>query len=194
MRNNIDEIDYEKLINIIIADPSDKALCVTLIACTGARPNEILKMNYESTVLIQSMEHGDVASLRIIASKRSDNREIMLPPDLYVRVKNLRERLKERKCSLAALIGDSAMSVSSNYALIRKYFNRLQVSLFGEQRYTMKSFRHSLAMRALKSGIDITNVQVMMGHRSLTSTEKYLKEYKNSIVLNNVYKLVRNIH
>lgn len=188
MRNNIQAQDYDELVTELISDDSPKGICLVLIAFTGARPNEILKMKASSIEFIEE----DKVVIKIIASKRSDNRTILLPKELLARMKYLGAELKAKGCTLARLIGDASNSIASNYTSVRRYFNGIQIDMFGEQRYTIKSFRHSLAIRAIKSGIDIVNVQVIMGHRSLTSTEKYFKDYKNGITLDNVHKLVRS--
>lgn len=187
MRKNIPNEDYRALLNNIISRNDIRSLAVTLIAYTGCRPNEVLKLKDSS---IEIDDEKKQVSIYIKASKRSNNRLIQLPSHLYAPVKVLRDRMKETKKHLALLLGNTSKSINSNYVLLSRHFFSIQAEILGEVRYTLKSWRHALATRALKSGIDIIEVQVMLGHRKIENTISYLQDYKQSIVLNQVHRLV----
>lgn len=186
MRKNIVNDDYQRLIDRALEDKSVKGLCVALIAFTGARANEILKIDSTSIVMT------DGCAIQIKASKNGQDRWIPLPEELYAPVKGLQEKLLKRSCQMAALIGDCSKSVHNSYELIRLYFIKIQKELFGEQRHTLHSFRHSMAVRALKSGLDIIKVKAILGHRSIQATMFYLREYEQGLVLNEVSRIVRS--
>lgn len=186
MKKVIVNDQYKELISALISDDSFKGLAVYLLVFTGARSNEILKANYS---------HIDVSktSVKIFikASKQGNDRWISLPLESYARVLGLREKLKDRGCTLAALINDGSLNPITAYKVIRIYFNKLQSMLFGEILYTLHSLRHTMATRALISGKNIFQVKTILGHRSIESSLVYLREYEQSLVLDDVHLIVQ---
>lgn len=180
--------DYRLILNTLLRSGDIRSLVVLIITYTGCRPNEALNL-IDSSIEI----NDDVASIYIVASKRSDSRLVRMPDHLLARIKDLKKTLREIGKPLSEVFGNFSMSFSANYKIIWRYFNALQVEIYGEQRYTLKSFRHTLASNALKSGIDIVEVQSMLGHKRLSSTMFYLAEYKRGIALNKVHGIVDSV-
>lgn len=184
MKKNIPQQDYRQLLDVLIQSNESKSLAVLLIAYTGARSNEILKLTHKQIDTINT------CAIHIIASKRGVNRWIPLPAHLLAPVKVLRDQLKDRNKALSSLVNSFSDSPTAAYLAISRYFNSLQVELFGEQRYTLHSWRHSLATRAFQKDNDIMAVKTMLGHKSMDATSRYLTEFASSKVLNNIQHLV----
>jgi integrase/recombinase XerD len=47
----------------------------------------------------------------------------------------------------------------------------------GQRRY-LHRWRHTFATNLLQSGIDIKSLQVLLGHKNIATTEKYLKSLR----------------
>lgn len=177
------------ILDAVNADYSSfHGLALALIAFTGARSNEILKLTSQSIEIIDE----ENVRIKIKASKLGKDRSITMPTECYARIKDLLAKMNERGSNLATLINDSSLSFQAAYVSLKQYFYKLQRNLFGVVLYSLHSFRHSIAMRAIQGGWDIVRVKSMLGHKHISSTQRYLAEYELSIDLNNVHKLVRS--
>jgi integrase len=185
--NNIEVNDYKQLRDVLWLDDSSRGLAIRLILLTGTRPNDILRITHKSFNVVES---SGAVSIKIVASKGSNDRVIPLPLDQLARIKVLMHQMKERGKPFSALIGIYSENVENAYHLVRRHFIDIQMKLWGEVRYTLKSFRHALATRAIKAGMDIMQVKAILGHKALSSTAAYLEDYKKSISLNEVQNLV----
>lgn len=189
MNKLIKELDFNALLGRAIQDYADKrwtrSLAMLLIAHCGARSNEVLRLT-DRGIDVQN----ENPRIYIEASKHGNSRWFPLPAYLLAGLESLKKQLKDKQGPLFSIVGISEGSVPSAYELCRLYFNKIQLELFGEQRYTLHAFRHTLAMRALASGeYNLLEVQVMLGHRKIQSTMQYLEEYKRSIVLTKTHTL-----
>lgn len=189
MRKFIDNEDYQALIDRSIVVHSIKGVAIALLAFTGARANEILKLTHDSFFLKKSTNG---VSVHIKASKNGRDRWIKLPVELYNPIAHVVELLKENETPLFGLISRGTLTIFSAYQRIRRFFIAIQLELFGGQKYTLHSLRHSMAIRALKSGWDIIKVKATLGHKSINATMFYLAEYEQGLVLDNVADLVRS--
>lgn len=200
---NIPEREHAALLGACL-NGSYKRLAIALIASSGARANEILRLK-STNIVVQPNEFRDstnpidstnpVESVKIFieASKGSRNRVVPLTGELLARAKSLKSRLSERESlTLAALVNSGSWSVSSAYELIRREFNELQVGLWGCQRYTLHSLRHTIAIKALTRGLDIVKVKTLLGHKSINTTMVYLREYEDTLTLDELPSLVPN--
>lgn len=222
----INENDLRQIIDLCLERESDhsrkvqaigereKSLCVVLIALTGSRANEVLRLTHESIERDRvRLVDGDGVSvsagkreslvnwkdykiyevdrvrIRIKASKRGRDRLIPIDQAFHSRVKSLRERLKARGCSVAGLISDSAR-LKTAYINLWRFFESIQDELWGEVRYTLHSFRHTLALNALADGNHIVHIQKMLGHKSMESTYHYLRTAEDESIMNDIPMLV----
>lgn len=196
MNKNITDTDIGLIIETLSSDLSMRSLACLLLVYTGARANEVLRLN-ESCLTIEMIDGVETPKVHIYASKRGENRWIPLPPELLARIKDLRGKLQESGGILASLLVQSFSNgqglIDASYNSCGLYFKSVQVRLFNKVKYTLHAFRHSLAVRAIKSGFDIIEVQAMLGHANINSTYQYLKEYRRSIVLNKVPLLLKGV-
>lgn len=185
MKKNIIQQDYRQLLDVLMQSDDAKCISVLLIAYTGARSNEVLKLTHKQ---ISCTPNG--VDIHIIASKRGVSRWIPLPAHLLAPIKVLRENLRMSGKPLARMVTDFSDNPITAYRAVSRYFNTLQIELFGEQRYTLHSWRHSLATRAFTNEHDIMAVKTMLGHKSMDATAKYLTEFTGNKVLNKIHQLV----
>jgi integrase len=194
-RKNITDADYKALLEYFEGIDTPKALACLLLIYTGARANEILKVTHKSILIEESGGVVTKCAIMIRASKRGKDRIIELPNELLARIKDLSEEMKEQKIPLAGLIVHQhryfQSMIDSAYEQVRQLMQSAQLELFGEQKYTLHSFRHTLAVRAIKEGYNIVQLKTMLGHANIGSTHRYLIEYEESIVLSGVHKLVK---
>lgn len=46
------------------------------------------------------------------------------------------------------------------------------------RKWTLHKFRHSFATSQVQDGLDIRTLQVLLGHKNIATTEKYLKSLR----------------
>jgi integrase/recombinase XerD len=64
---------------------------------------------------------------------------------------------------------------------VRRAVHRAAAALGIDQRVTMHAFRHSFATHLLESGEDLRTIQVLLGHKSIRNTTRYLQVSKPHI-------------
>ena len=182
---------YKQLIDAALVGDSWRCLAIAISAATGARINEILKLNESALVINESGLEREKVFVKITASKQSRDRLIPLPSCFLARVKSLKESLrgKDGAC-LAWLCNDASRTVATAYALLRRDFMRMQIELWGEVKYTTHDFRHNMATMALKSGMDIVKVKRVLGQKNIQNTMVYLERYEDSVTLDEIPGLV----
>lgn len=195
MKKIIEQNDLNALIGKALTDfeayGKNRALVTLMLAHLGGRSNEVLRLTADSLDIVEDNGRTHIRVF-IEASKNGKNRWLTLPTYLLAHVKNLKAQLTAKDCQMAALVGIGATSVESAYELCRLYFNQIQVEMFGEQRYTLHAFRHTLAMIAIASGeYNLVQVKLLLGHKSIQSTMRYLEEYESTLVLQNVHTLIK---
>lgn len=204
----INETDFELMIERFLGSGS-KGLCAALIAATGGRAQELIKVKARDIVIERedlvdredfrrdqrveskvdwddiTIEGVERVKIRVRGFKGSNERWVPLHKRLLAHVKSLKRELEERgpSAEIGWLINSCSRSSETAYQLLRRFFNRTQKELFGEQRYTLHSFRHTLAIRAFTSEQDILKVMTMLGHRSIQSTYHYVRSMQTEKAL-----------
>ena len=69
--------------------------------------------------------------------------------------------------------------ISSKNVLLNKCLKRLAEKAGINKKLTMHIARHSFANAAMKAGVGNNKIQGLMGHSSLTTTEKYMSNFGN---------------
>lgn len=197
---NIPEREHAEIIGACMHG-GPKRMAIALIALTGARANEILRLKAESIEIKPKALQGSTnpvdstnpveAKIFIKASKDGRNRWAPIGTTFLAHAKSLKQSLRERdSLTLAALVNSGSLSIDSAYELIRLEFIKLQKELWGSQRYTLHSLRHTIAIKAIKKGLDIVKVKTLLGHRSINTTMIYLREYEESMALDELPSLI----
>jgi integrase/recombinase XerC len=171
-RNNeyVNPRETMKLIDAIInySRLPERNLSVFLIILdTGCRPIEITNMKLHD---VYSSE-----STIVIRSKKSGQRKLKLS-NLVMKV--LRKYLKYREN--LEYNGEALFLSTSNDPLtvntIGNIYAAANKKVFGEVKYTAKTYRHAFATNALENKNDLEKVSMALGHAHLVSTYYYLEK------------------
>jgi integrase len=139
----------------------DLADWFVVLCDTGARPKELYLLEWAD--ISNGHLHLDGA-----ITKNSTARTLKATP----RVLEALERMKARKGNLK---GPFAW-ISSRDRAPRSLWNRLRGHLDWMDRGTViYTYRHTCASRLVQRGVDLFRVQIWMGHKSLSMTQRYAK-------------------
>lgn len=144
---------------------SETAL-IEMLFSTGMRVSEVVASNI-----------GDVDMERLVISvhgKGNREREIPIVCDAFEEAlsQHLVERCLDNATPVAPLFVNrrgGRMSDQSVRSLLRRYATRI-----GTRRITPHMLRHTLATLLLEDGVDLRNIQRLLGHSSITTTTIYV--------------------
>lgn len=132
---------------------------------TGMRINEVC-----------TLKPGDIDSNRMLVhvhdGKGGRDRYVMLPERLLL---CLREYWKAMRPSGEYLFPGRAADSHIGTDAVRDAVRKAAVDAGIKKRVTPHIMRHSFATHLLESGSDIRTIQVLLGHGSIRTTERYLK-------------------
>jgi integrase/recombinase XerD len=161
----------------------DRAVLETFYA-TGIRVSELAKLTpYD-------VDTGD-RTLRVLLGKGGKDRHVPLTRAAAAAIDTYLEKGRP------AIVG----SARSPYLFVADrggYFHRALVSLMVrhyakkagiKKHVTCHTLRHSVATHLLKGGADIRHIQVLLGHTSLRSTERYTR-----VELSDLKDIIRRAH
>jgi len=167
--------EYESLINFPVEnffDIRDRAV-LSLFYSTGARISEI-----QGAELSQL----DLYSGRLkVLGKGSEERIVFLTGES---IRFLKEYLLFRKKYFGTLTGPLIVNKSGDGISIKGIYNLVlkRAAMAGlSHKITPHTLRHSFATEMLNQGADIRAVQEMLGHKSLSTTQKYTHTTKNRL-------------
>ena len=151
----------------------DKAILSTLYA-SGARAQELCDLT------VGDVTFGIKTTLTL-CGKGNKTRTVVIPKQSSVLLKDYMEQFKlqgadkDVKRHIFSSQTNEHMSISCLEAIVKKYVRKakqLRPDLFPEK-YSPHSFRHSIAMHMLESGIPIPIIKTFLGHSSISSTMIY---------------------
>jgi integrase/recombinase XerC len=159
--------EYESLMDFPVnnfLDARDKAV-LSMFYSTGARISEIQGAEFT---------HLDLDSGRLkVLGKGSEERMVFLTEES---VMCLKEYLIFRKKIFGTTSGPLIINRSGNGISIKGIYNLVikRAAMAGlSHKITPHTLRHSFATEMLNQGADIRAVQEMLGHKSLSTTQKY---------------------
>lgn len=141
---------------------------INLLARTGLRTCEVIEIKWEDI-----KEENSLIKLYIKGKGRREKEEyVMLTEEAYGPLKALRienkgyvfksESIKNKGCGLST-------------SMIRRIVKEALRKCGLREELSAHSFRHTFATMALKNGADLYYVQQALRHRSITTSELYLK-------------------
>lgn len=132
----------------------------------GLRVSEVAALNYE-----------DVQKENItILGKGNKERVLPLPNFIQEALKTLPAGHKNEPLFLNA--NNERISPSS----IRYMVKKVRIKLGLPEHFTPHAFRHSFATHLLEQGVDIRMLQELLGHSSLSTTQRYLAVNQKEII------------
>lgn len=151
----------------------DRALLAFYVS-TGARASELLGV---------SVDQVDPGTQRIAVRRKGSERVQWLPAsaDAFVWLRLYEQHAARPTGERALWITRRAPVRALTYPAVRRVLQRANDSL-GTQ-WTLHDLRHTAAMRMIDDpGLALTDVQWVLGHAHLTTTELYLRPRENDVV------------
>lgn len=140
---------------------------------TGVRVSELLEIKISDIHNADFVNHASV----IIRGKGRKQREVPLWKST---VKYINKYLKDYPIEYNGYLfinknGDE-LTRSGVRTRIKKLLSQavLQTPSLSEKKVTPHTFRHSVAMNLLVSGVDISTIAIWLGHSSIETTHKYM--------------------
>lgn len=158
----------------------DKAIFTLLYGC-GLRISEALSLNI-----------GDITNNDFVRIKGKGNKTRIVPL-LPVIIENINAYLNE--CPYHLKNGDAlflgARGERLSPRIIQRQMQKIRASLGLPDNLTPHALRHSFATHLLAEGTDLRSIQELLGHASLTTTQRYTdvqieklhKEYEKAKIL-----------
>ena len=154
-----EEIEDEKWIGL-----RNKAILILLYGC-GLRISEALSLNYDD---VQNEDHI------LIKGKGEKERIVPMMPYIKNGIDNYLEACpKEIVSGDALFIGKRFSRLSPR--IIQYALEKIRTALSLPETATPHALRHSFATHLLDSGGDLRTIQELLGHSSLSTTQKYTK-------------------
>lgn len=174
----IDLIDREELNNLLLTNISpDSDLLVNLLFNTGLRISELHNLNIEDFDRPQVTIIGKGGKQRIVF---------------------LAEHMREMVCNNACQRTSGPLFINpDNERASTRYLQRLitsRVSALGiKKKVTPHTLRHLFATDLLNNGADIRSIQEMLGHASITTTQRYthISNKKLEQSFNNYHSIIK---
>lgn len=165
-----EEIEDEKWIGL-----RNKAILILLYGC-GLRISEALSLNYDD---IQNEDHI------LIKGKGEKERIVPMMPYTKKGIENYLEACPKEIISGEALfIGKRFSRLSPR--IIQYALEKIRTALSLPETATPHALRHSFATHLLDSGGDLRTIQELLGHSSLSTTQKYTKVETSKLL--DIYK------
>ena len=154
-----EEMEEEKWIGL-----RNKAILLLLYGC-GLRISEALSLNHDD---IQNEDHI------LIKGKGEKERIVPMMPYIKKGIENYLEACPKEIISGDALfIGKRFSRLSPR--IIQYALEKIRTALSLPETATPHALRHSFATHLLDSGGDLRTIQELLGHSSLSTTQKYTK-------------------
>lgn len=159
--------DGELLRFLDAASWRDRALLETAYA-TGMRLSEVTKL------LISDIDSERMV-IRIEQGKGQKDRHLMLSPSL---LETLRAYYRAEKPKMYLFPGQGGKR-SLSHSAAQDSFHKARVKAGIDKPVSFHTLRHCFATHLLEDGADIRKIQVLLGHRSLQTTQRYIHLAKN---------------
>jgi len=154
----------------------------------GIRDKAMLELLYATGIRVSELIGLDLSDVNVTVGFircRSGEKERIIP--MYkVAVKALREYLEEVRPAMVeemdepALfvnVGGSRMSRQGFWKIVKVYQKKAGI----EKEITPHTLRHSFAAHLLENGADLKDIQEMLGHADLSTTQIYAKVVQNHL-------------
>jgi integrase/recombinase XerD len=141
--------------------PKTRAILMTLYA-TGLRRSEVAHLRV-----------SDIDSARMtifVQGKGKKDRVVMLSPILLDTLRQYWRLAKPKYWLFPGRTPDQPISENDVFAVFHNAVRRAGIT----KHVSPHSLRHSFATHLLEAGVDLRTIQLLLGHRSLKTTARYL--------------------
>lgn len=143
----------------------DQTLFTLLYGC-GLRISEALTLSIDDV--------KDATRFLTIKGKGSKERLVPLLPFIVQKIKDYLTKHPQQHCPTAPLfIGKRGGPL--NPAVAQRQLRHLRLSMGLPENATPHALRHSFATHLLQNGADLRSIQELLGHSSLSTTQRYTK-------------------
>ena len=158
--------------------PSPEEVLQFLGCLTNTKHHAILTTCYAAGLRISEAIHlkpADIDSRRMVVrveqGKGQKDRYVMLSPKLLETLRAYWRAVRPKGWLFDDDVAGQPISVSAVESACQKAHRRSGL----RKPVTPHSFRHAFAVHLLESGTDIRTIQLLLGHRSLATTARYLR-------------------
>jgi integrase len=188
-KQNLSEREVQNLFEYLGSRPEHHGMIIELLLLTGVRTHEVWNLQLEDLDLVNG-----VLTLWD-AAKDSEGRQWQLPIAYVSRVRGKVKSLGVVPgCRLVEALGYTTKhgEVETFKAVLRRAWGVVRKRVFGGNfRVGLHGLRHTFCESYyVKSGYDVRSTQRAMGHKSLSSTERYL----NRVNIETHFKTTRGLY
>lgn len=155
------EVEIKKLLQSVEKDERAN-VAIRILVETGIRLSELTNLSV-----------GDIdVERKTIRIRRKGNREQILPINSGLN-KILKSFVKNKDANMPIVTNrmGGRMTQRRVAIMIQKYLKKAKIDRAG---LSVHSFRHAFCVRMLEKKVNLKIIQMLCGHRSISTTEKYL--------------------
>lgn len=142
-------------------------LIVYLLNETGIRRNELLHILTKNVIIEENTIH-------LSFTKTHEHRDVYFTDETKELIIMYLSKVPEREYFFQNLVSHEPMDKSS----IANFLDHIKITLDIEISISPHKWRHSLATELMDSNLSIKEIQELLGHTNLTTTQKYLHTNK----------------
>jgi integrase/recombinase XerD len=170
------EIHYQRAPQHVPVTLSPEEVTRLLSAVPGLRERAAMEIAYAAGLRLNEVLHlklADIDSARMILrvnqGKGKKDRNVMLSPALLETLRAYWRESKPRVWLFPGMGGKRPL----NATIIQRAFTQAKRQARIAKAVSFHSLRHSFATQLLESGVNVRTIQVLLGHRSLGTTQRY---------------------
>lgn len=155
---------------------TEKEIKKLMTVIDKGRDEVIMKTLVETGIRLSELSQLDIQSINIrersIKIKRKGNKEQTIPINNNLTAL-LKTFIKSRRSTEPLILSKfgTRMSKRRLRMLVKNYFRKANIN---KDHISVHSLRHSFCVRLLEKDVDLRTIQILAGHSSITSTERYL--------------------
>jgi len=146
-----------------IRNTKHRALLMTIYAA-GLRVGEAIRLKVGDI-------DGDRMTIRVVQGKGRKDRYATLSPRLLKELRLYWNRCRPATWLFPSQFSDRHISIDG----AQKVFVRARLEVGIHKTGGVHSLRHAFATHMLEAGVDLRTLQILLGHRSLVTTQRYLR-------------------
>jgi site-specific recombinase XerD len=157
-------LSQEEVARILTAPPhlKSRALLMTIYAA-GLRRSEVARLR------VRDIDSARM-TIAVHGGKGQKDRVVMLSPVLLEILRQYWRKNKPKEWLFPGVNPDQPISSNDVFAVFQNAVRRAGIT----KKVCPHSLRHSFATHLLESGTDLRTIPILLGHRSLKTTSRYL--------------------